>query len=237
MKRLTLTLFTAVLMIAVNTNTFAQKVAEQTREVSGFSKIASAGSFNVHVTLGNTESLKISADDDIIDKIETVVEDETLKIRFKKSEDGSWKNYRYNKVDIYVTAKALNGISNAGSGNINVDGKIKSESFRAVLSGSGSIKGSVNANELNASIAGSGSISLSGSSDNVKVLISGSGELKAKELTAENATLSIAGSGNAYIKADKEIEARIAGSGSVYYTGSAVVNSHTTGSGRVTRAN
>jgi hypothetical protein len=65
----------------------------------------------------------------------------------------------------------------------------------------------------------------------------GSGKLSADGLSADDAEVSIAGSGNIYIKANKTISADIVGSGSVYYSGTATISSvRTIGSGRISRA-
>ena len=74
-------LFLTILAIVATFRVNAQ--TEQTRAVSDFKCISSAGPFNVYVKIDGTESLKISAGSDIIDKIETVVEDGNLKIKFK----------------------------------------------------------------------------------------------------------------------------------------------------------
>ena len=49
-------------------------VHTETRNVSGFHGISSGGSFNVYITLGNQESLRLEGDADVLKEIETVVE-------------------------------------------------------------------------------------------------------------------------------------------------------------------
>ena len=111
MKRIALTIFAAVLLVTNALKVSAQ--TEQTREVSGFNSISSSGPFNVHVKIDGTESLKISADEKILSEIETVVEDHKLEIKFKHRH--GWGEYEnIGKVDVYVTAKSLSGLANAG---------------------------------------------------------------------------------------------------------------------------
>ena len=222
------------LFIIVSLQVSAQTVTEQTRQVSGFSSLASSGPFNVHVKLNGTESLKISADDALINDIETTVIEETLTIRFKK---GFKRDKSSNKIDVYVTAKNLKALVNSGSGSINVDGTINTNNFSAVLSGSGSISSDIKTKELRAVISGSGSINITGSASEASVTVSGSGNMRAKDLGTESTSATVTGSGNVYVAATKTVNARIIGSGQVVYSGDAKVQSSTIGSGKVTKAN
>ncbi|HZX59252.1 MAG TPA: head GIN domain-containing protein [Mucilaginibacter sp.] len=228
MKRLVFILFAAALVSAATINARAQ----ESRQVSGFNSVASAGPFNVHIKIDGNESVKVDADADVINDIETVVEDNTLKIRFK---DREYRHHNIHKAEVYVEAKSLNSLLNAGSGSIKVDGTISTNNFKAVLSGSGNISTAVKSENLNAVISGSGSINLSGSAGEADVVITGSGEIDGKRLKAESVVGTITGSGNIYIEAEKSVVGRITGSGSIIYSGNASVTSHTTGSGRVTK--
>jgi hypothetical protein len=234
MKRIIYSIFTAILFIAVTQKVSAQ--SEQTRQVAGFNSIGSSGPFSVHVNIDGTESLKIKADADIIKEIETVVEDGKLQIRFKDRDHWNRNNDNHGPIDVYVTAKSISGLANAGSGSLKVDGTVSGDNVRVSISGSGSISTTVKSEELQVSISGSGSIHLQGSTNDATIAIAGSGGLMAKELKIGKASVRIAGSGNAYFAAEKTISAHIAGSGNVIYSGSAnVSDSRTAGSGRVSR--
>lgn len=224
-----------MLLTVASLKVSAQSSTTQTREVSGFSTIAAGGPFNVHIKLDGTESLKIDADADIINDIETTVENGTLKIHFKDHEN---RHRNIHKADIYITAKSLNALLNAGSGSMKVDGMISTDKFKVILSGSGDISTAVKSNELHAVISGSGSISLNGSADDADMVVTGSGQIQGKELKVQSASVAITGSGDVRIAADKKVTAHITGSGNVIYSGNAdEVNSRYTGSGRVTKEN
>jgi hypothetical protein len=234
MKKIAYSIFAAIFFIAVTQKVSAQ--SEQTRQVSGFNSLGSAGPFNVHVNIDGTESLKIKADKTIIDEIETFVEEGELKIRFKHRDQWNRDNDNHGPIDVYVTAKSLSGLANAGSGSIKVDGTVSGDHVRVSISGSGSISTPIKSEELQVSISGSGSIHLQGGTNEATIAIAGSGGLMAKELKIGKASVRIAGSGNAYFAAEKTISTHIAGSGNVVYSGSASISdSRTAGSGRVSR--
>jgi hypothetical protein len=235
MKRVAMTIFAAIMVFAAALNASAQ--SEQTRSVSGFSSLASSGPFDVHVNINGTESVKISAKSSIINEIETVVEDGTLKIKFKNHHNWDHGDEDMGRIDVYVTAKSLSSLANAGSGSIKVEGTVSGSDVSIVLSGSGDIETSVKSSDLHATISGSGSIELRGNAEDTKVTISGSGELKARELKTGSVSATITGSGSTYITAEKTVSARIVGSGNVVYSGNATItDSRTIGSGSVSRA-
>jgi hypothetical protein len=233
MKRIAYACFAVILVFTATLTASAQSA--ETRAVSGFNSIASSGPFDVHVNINGTESLKISASSKIINEIETVVEDGTLKIKFKHRDD--WNhNDEYGQIDVYVTAKSLSSLANAGSGSIKVEGTVTGGDVNVVLSGSGDIQTAVKSGNLHTTISGSGSIDINGSADETKVTISGSGEVKGKGLKTNNASVTITGSGSAYFTADKTVSARIVGSGNVVYSGHATIaESRTIGSGSISK--
>jgi hypothetical protein len=233
MKRIAYTIFAAALIIVASFKASAQ--SEESRQVSGFTTLASSGPFDVHVNINGTESLKISASPEIIKEIETVVENGKLEIKFKHHYN--WDHDNYGPINVYVNAKSLSSLVNSGSGFIKVEGVVSGGDVDVVLSGSGNIESAVKSGNLHATISGSGSIDLRGHADQTKIVITGSGEMKAHELKTDAASVVITGSGSVHLTAEKTVEASIIGSGSVVYSGNATVtSSRTIGSGSVSKA-
>jgi len=232
MKRISITLFAALLFIAATFKASAQ--TEQTRQVSGFNTIMSAGPFNVHIKMAGTESLKLSAPADIINDIETIVKNNHLEIKFKDEKEP--KNHE-GKIDVYVTAKTLSGLTLAGSGEIKVDGVLNNNDINMTTTGSGAIIAAVKCTDFHATVTGSGSINVEGNAENAKYVVTGSGEMKANGLKTVTVVATVTGSGNAHVNAEKTITAHVTGSGNLEYSGNATINStRTAGPGRITRA-
>src|ERR1700733_7871974 len=76
------------------------------RHLSGFHAVNLEGSFDVYITQSATESVKVEAPSDVINRIMTVVEDGTLKI-YNKHDSWHWGDWwgHHKKIAIYVTAK------------------------------------------------------------------------------------------------------------------------------------
>jgi hypothetical protein len=236
MKKITFSLLSAILFITLALNVSAQAVSEQTRNVAGFSGVSVSGPFKVRVILGDKESVKLKVDSEYIDKVETVVESGSLTIRFKRpSFNFKREDYHVKTAEVTVYVKTLGAVANSGSGSLAVEGNVTASDFKVILSGSGSISipTAKVSNELTTRISGSGSIEVGGTSASVSALISGSGEIKLKSFSTQTASITISGSGNVYLKADKTISATLVGTGNVYYSGNAEVTKHKIGSGNV----
>ncbi len=211
------------------------KITKETRSVSGYTAVASSGSWDVMVAYGESNSIQVEGDENLLGYIETSVENATLSIKAKKNVNLRSKN----KITIYVSLTRLTGISLSGSGDIIGEGKFSNnDKSHFKLSGSGNIKFSfAKIKEVEAGISGSGNIRLSGSANSVEAHISGSGNVDGSDLICDDATVHVSGSGNVKLNANKSVDASINGSGNVTYKGAATdVKKHVSGSGRLVKA-
>lgn len=234
MKSLTKILF-ALLFVAI---TGFAKAEVQDRHITGFNGIDVAGPFDVFITQGSTESVRVEAPDDVIDKIKTDVSGGMLKIYTR--DKWNWGDFNifgnHKKMVVYITAKALNSILLTGSGDVKLRNTITAKSLKIRVSGSGDIDGSISTDELEAGISGSGDVKLSGRARNSRVSVTGSGDYRAADLITSNTTVNVTGSGDASVHVNDRLEAMVTGSGDVRYTGTVKsISSSKTGSGDIHR--
>ncbi|MBD0260468.1 MAG: DUF2807 domain-containing protein, partial [Cytophagales bacterium] len=134
MKKAFAMIFPALLLLALVFPAGVTAAFGQTRDVSGFTGVASSGAFDVYIATGGKESVRLEGDDDLVDKIETVVEDNVLHIRTKREYQNDRLNF--DGVKIHVTARELNSLRLSGSGRMRVNSPLKAEAFSAAVSGS-----------------------------------------------------------------------------------------------------
>lgn len=183
-------------------------VKTESRQVEQFDRLAVGGAFDVVVKIGEPQSVVISADDNLLEHVDTKVKDGQLRI----DSDESLQSKQDIKVEI--TVKSLKAAGLAGSGDMKIDG--------------------VNGPELKLSIAGSGDVKASGAVEELEMAVAGSGSFKLEDLDAKTAKVDIAGSGDAALRVSTELKVSIAGSGDVTYIGSpATVKKSIAGSGAV----
>lgn len=218
----------AFLLTATGSLTFADSVKipvksisieTQERKVSGFRGISSSGSFDVIVTQGNTESVRVKADADVINEVITEVKNGTLQIHTKNRNWGMNNLFNNKRVTVYVVAKDLNSIGVSGSGDLKIENEFNTNSLALRVSGSGNFSGKVNVKTLEAGISGSGDFKVAGRAEESNVSISGSGNFDGDGLTTKFTAIRVSGSGNASIYASEKLDASVSGSGDVRYSG------------------
>ncbi|HEX8529955.1 MAG TPA: head GIN domain-containing protein, partial [Cytophagales bacterium] len=171
-------------------------------------------------------------DNELLDKIETVVENNVLHIRTKREYQND--HLDFDGVKIRVTARELNELRLSGSGKMRVESPLKADSFAATVSGSGRIEADrITSNRLKATISGSGNFNASGSAKETDITVSGSGGFNGKNFTAGDAKVRVSGSGGVYLRADNTLDGTLSGSGAIHYSGNAKVTERKTGSGRI----
>ena len=234
-------LLLAALLVSGPAFTFAKlhpAARIEDRHLSGFNAVHLAGSFDVYITQGATESVKVEAPEDVIGHIVTEVEGGVLKI-YNKNDHFHWGDLfggGHRKIAIYVSAKDLNSISVTGSGDMFFKEGLHTNSLRLKVSGSGDMVGKINVKTLESSISGSGDMTLSGHAENSTVSVVGSGDYRAHNLVTVNTAVRVAGSGDASINASNKVDASVSGSGDIRYTGGAkIISSSKSGSGDIGR--
>ncbi len=206
------------------------------RHITGFHAVDVGGSFDVYITQGSSESVKVEAPDEIIDHIITEVDNGVLKIYNKNDRNFHWGDLfgNHKKIVVYVAAKDLNAIAVSGSGDVFFKEGIRTNSLRLRVSGSGDMYGRVEVKNLESGISGSGDVKLVGRAESSAVNVSGSGDFEARGLVTVNTLVHVSGSGDASVNASGSISASVSGSGDVRYTGGAKsVSSSKSGSGDV----
>ncbi|TGE20301.1 DUF2807 domain-containing protein [Hymenobacter aquaticus] len=213
--------------------TGAGPVVTENRTVPGFSRLELAVDADVYLTQGPTQAVRVEAQQNILDVLQTNVSGERLAIGYGRV------NVRgHEPIRIYVTTPSLSSVAVSGSGKVLGQTPWRAASLSTTVSGSGGIDLSVAGGQsLSTDISGSGWVRLAGDAARYDVHLSGSGEVQAFPLTVQAAEVSISGSGSARLTVAQSLHAALSGSGTVYYKGRPTITVHTSGSGRVVDAN
>lgn len=227
-RKITLTILVAVLALAtmacelsgilVDNNAITGErgsgnIVEETRPISGVRGVDLATIGNVIIEIGEKESLRIEAEDNLMKFFETDMRGDTLRITTNPSS----VNLRPTKpVNFFLTVKELQRVMISGSGDIQVP-DLENGQFDVEIGGSGDISmGDLKADRLDIDIGGSGDVT-AGRVDvpSFRVKINGSGDITLMDLKADDLSLSVNGSGNLRIDDGKvgEQDIDINGSG------------------------
>jgi hypothetical protein len=204
-------------------------VITEQREVSGFNGINMAGYGEVIITQGDTESLTIETDENLMQYIQTEVRNNTLYIEFtdKIIPDPSLS------ITFNLSVTNLESLELAGAGSFDIK-SLETPSLGILFDGAGNIKlGSLSADELTVQLNGAGSINAAGEVGNQDVTISGAGRYSTPDLKSSQADVLVEGLGQVEIWVTDTLTVNIEGAGSVNYYGSPSVTQNVEGAGSI----
>ena len=209
-------------------------VVSQTREVSDFTAIEMGYPAQVTVTQGESVSVKIEAEDNVLPGLQTRIRNNRLEI-FYMVEDG--EHVRPTKaVKITIVVKDLKEVDFGSAGDLTLNG-IESDNLEISLSGAGNLKvNDLVAKNFSIDLSGAGSMSVNGEADDLRLNISGFGSFNGKDLHTINATVDMSGAGSATVWVEGELDANVSGVGSVNYYGSPSVSKNVSGIGSISRS-
>lgn len=208
------------------------EVVKQTRTVANYEQISVTGMMEVQLISGKEGKIDLEAESNLMEYIETEVSGGHLKISVKKGYN--LQPSRNNPIKLVVPFEDLEGLTLTGSGKIINSNVIKSQNFKASLTGSGDMDLNLITQNLTGNLTGSGDMKLKGNTEKFKVNVTGSGDILAYELKADLVDANITGSGDIQTTAVNELNGRVLGSGDITYQGNPEKqNFRTSGSGKV----
>ncbi|MAT99721.1 MAG: DUF2807 domain-containing protein [Anaerolineaceae bacterium] len=184
-------------------------VITEGREVSGFTAVSLQGMGKLQIDQTGSESLSITADDNLLPYIETRVRGNKLII----SVQGNTLFSNVTELTYHVTVANIDSVELDGAGEIEVS--------------------HLDADEWQVNLDGTGSITASGQANKQTVEIIGAGAYTADELASQEATVRHSGAGMAVVQVSNQLDVRIDGLGTVEYIGDPEVTQTINGLGTV----
>jgi hypothetical protein len=170
------------------------KIVSQTREAEECSGLTIQNIGNVFLTHDNAQSIRIEADDNIIDEVITRREDGMLLFGLK---DGSYSNVT---LRAYISLKTIESLIINGAGNITMQNLLNSGDLELIVNGAGNIE-----------IQGNGSY--------MYCFINGAGNIMAKEFSVQKCRAIVNGAGNITTTVTENLDAAVIGAGNIFYYG------------------
>ena len=192
------------------------QVTTQQRSVPSFTKISVASDIDVIYAENNNRSVKVEAHTDIIDKIETNVENGELIIKLKKDK----KNQPFRKshmMNVYVSAPILEQISAAGGSDFSAN-EINSK------------------NDIKISASGGADIEIDNITANqILINVSGGADVEIKSLKAKDCQINASGGADADIKLQTtSVNAKASGGADITLKGkTGNINANSSGAGDI----
>ncbi len=232
----TLSYFFVLFTMAFGTAACAQNISgngnvvEENRTVESFSSIDIGGVLNVYLTQGDTESVTVEADENLLDLIITENRGNTLVVKLKKGVDIK----KAKEKNVYITLRSIDELEVGGVVNVKTTNALTADAFDLDIGGVGNTDLELRCNQLDAKASMVGNLTLRGAVQEANIKNGGVGSLKAFDLKVDRLTIKNSGVGSAEVQAQDEISITSSGVGSVRYKGDAAVKElSTSGVGKV----
>ena len=225
-------------------------IIEESREISGVSGVELATIGHLTIEVGDTESLRIEAEDNLMGHLETGVLGGTLRI-------GTHDRVRLDAsrpVNYYLTVTSLDTIVISSVGSIEAP-DLQAESFSITIGSTGNLEmgdleadtltvkisstgdvtiGALNANTLKVNIGSTGYLDIAGGEVKTQtVTIGSSGKYTAQNLASDEADVRLNSTGSATVWVRDRLKANLSSTGDLHYRGNPTVDATANSSGDV----
>jgi hypothetical protein len=179
--------------------------------VSDFKGIDVSGGFDVILVQGSSESLTLTAQENLFEYITANVDNGTLKIYTRN-------NIRPTEpMKARITLKNISNLKVSGGGDTYSETTLNVEALDVYISGGGDFSSVINSEVLKCNISGGGDTEIGGKTEDYYITVSGGGDLESK-VSAGTISCRIAGGGDLYLRNEvqaSEADIEINGGGDV----------------------
>lgn len=188
-------------------------VVTENRNIEGFSGIRVSSGIDVFVRQGSSESVKVEADENLLEVIETELRDDMLHV-FSEVNIRRAKSKK-----VFITIRELEKIKITSAGDVIGEGRFKCDELQISITSAGDLDLEVEADEIDISLSSSGDAKLVGRTGFLRASLSSAGDLNAFGLEAAKCRITASSAGNARVWVTKELDASASSAGDIYYRG------------------
>jgi hypothetical protein len=221
-------IFVAFAMIAAISTVAAQEKQKiegsgnvVTREIAvqSFDELTASGVFNVLLTQGDKEQVKIEAEDNLQELFEVKNDGSRLTISMKKNVNFNSKK----KMKVYITFKKLKSMELSMVGNVSSDENLSFNDLKIKNSSVGAVDLKMSAQTIDIDNKSVGNVKLNGKAESAVIKNNGVGSIQAASFVVQKMDIENTGIGSAEVFAEKELKVKDSFLGKVINKGSAVV--------------
>ena len=192
-------------------------VVTQEFALRGFDKVDVSHGFKVDISQGDTFSVVIRIDDNLVQYLEVVKRDSTLKIGPKPFPPYSLRNAT---LEAKVTMPELTGLDLSGGSHCTITGFKSTKALDVDLSGGSHLQGDIEAGNASFDVSGGSDVTLTGSAQDVTIDASGGSDVDLADFPVADANVEASSGSEATVKPSGRLDANARSGSRVYYLGS-----------------
>ena len=194
------------------------QVKTDIRELSGFSEIIAQGKFNLILTQGEKEGLRIETDENVIELFQTRLNGKTLYITMvadvRKTE----------ALNIYISIKELNSIILLNDVSLKTENVIHFDKLSVFSGGMSQVEMELFATTLDLQMVDGTYAHLKGYAENFNAEIHDETELNAFDMQTDFCNVLSSGLTEVMVDAQKDLKLLVTGGSNLYYVGNPVIS-------------
>jgi len=189
----------------------------ETRNLSNYHAVKVSSGIDLYLKMGDTEEVKVVADDDIIDDLKTEVENGTLNIYMKKS-NWNWGGFSKTR-KVYVTVKELDEIHASSGSDVKSENTLQGETLDVKASSGSDVSLDVVYKNFSLDTSSGSDAKVSGKTKTFDAEASSGSDINAKDLESVICKVRVSSGSDASVNVSDELYARASSGADVYYYG------------------
>ena len=208
-------------------------VVTQEEPITGFDKVDISYSFDVNISQGESFSVVIRADDNLVEHLQVVKQGSTLKIGLKPNSP----DIRSATLQVEVTMPELTGLDMSGSSHATITGFKSAQALIVDADGASHLQGDIEADTVSFNIGGSSEVILTGSAQNlIMEEAAGRSVVDLTDFPVVDASVKAGGKSQVTVNVSGRLDVDASNGANVYYLGNPTLGTiDTTGSATVER--
>ncbi len=186
--------------------------------VEDFTGVDISSAFEFEIKQSDSYGVNITADDNILDKVEVTKDGNTLKIGLK-----NFVSLGPVTLKAVVTMPKLTSLVVSGASRGTISDFISAEKFTLDISGASKVSGDITAGDADFDISGASTVQLDGAAANMVVDVSGASRFNLGGFKVNNAKLTVSGACTGTVNPAGRLDADVSGASRLSYLGTPVM--------------
>lgn len=204
-------------------------------EISGFDRVGASYAFVVDLAQGDSYSVALRVDENVLEHLEVVKQSDTLKIGLKSGTTTAFSTTGIT-LEATVTLPELTGVELSGASRVELIGFESSKSLDVNVSGASQLRGDITCGDAAFEVSGASQLRLVGSADDIRLTASGASIVDLADFAVADARVEVSGASKATVNAGGRLDAEASGASHVFYVGEpALGNVETSGASSIKR--
>ncbi|MFC1971297.1 head GIN domain-containing protein [Chloroflexota bacterium] len=187
---------------------------------SDFTKVEISSAFEFEISQSSSYSISVTADDNVIEKVEVTKEGDTLKIGLKTIPSLGPVTLRAT-----VTMPQLSGLNISGASRGTISDFSSTENLNITVSGASKVTADITAGNADFEISGASTIQFEGSANNIAADVSGASRFNLGGFIVNDANVSFSGASSGTVNLSGKLDANLSGASKLSYIGEPTMGS------------